>query len=185
MPLGPTLETERLILRPSEAEDFDAFCEMYADEQTMKFLGGVQTPPEVWRTLCLITGAWAIEKASFFSIIEKATGKWIGRLGPWHPNSWPGTEVGWGLIAGATGRGYATEGAAAAMDYAVDILGWTTIVHSISSENVNSIKVAERLGSYFMRRAKAPAPFIGHEWDLYGQTADEWRENRKRFITGA
>ena len=40
--LGPTLETERLYLRPPVKEDFDAFAEMHADEDVMKFLGGVQ-----------------------------------------------------------------------------------------------------------------------------------------------
>ena len=151
----------------------------------MEFLGGVQSPPEVWRSLCMVTGAWAIEGASFFSVIEKSTGKWVGRLGPWHPHQWPGTEIGWGLTREATGKGYATEGAAACMDYAADVPKWDTIIHSISTENVASIKVAERLGSHFMRRAKAPAPFIGHEWDLNGQTAVDWRKNRARIVKRA
>ena len=84
-----------------------------------------------------------------FSIIEKATGNWVGRLGPWRPNGWPGTEIGWGLARSAWGKGYATEGAAAAMDYVVDHLGWTEIIHTILPENTGSIKVAERLGSRY------------------------------------
>ena len=35
------------------------------------------------------------------------------------------------------------------------------------------------------QRAKAPAPFIGHEWDLYGQTAVDWRKNRARIVKRA
>ncbi len=67
-----------------------------ADEASAKFIGGVQPRETVWRTLCVMTWAWTIRVYSMFSVIEKASGKWIGRLGPWQPEGWPGTEVGWG-----------------------------------------------------------------------------------------
>ena len=38
--LGPTLETDRLLLRPPEIADFDAWCEMMADEEAARFVGG-------------------------------------------------------------------------------------------------------------------------------------------------
>lgn len=44
-----------------------------------------------------MVGAWELTGVSMFSIIEKASGKWVGRAGPWQPFAWPGTEVGWGL----------------------------------------------------------------------------------------
>src|SRR5262245_6443819 len=94
---GPTLETERLVLRPPQAEDFSAWVAFSADEETMRHLGGVKSPAEVWRTLCTVAGAWSVTGFSMFSVIEKATGRWIGRVGPWLPEGWPGTEVGWAL----------------------------------------------------------------------------------------
>ena len=33
-----------------------------------------------------------------FSVFEKDSGRWIGRLGPWEPHGWPGKEVGWGIV---------------------------------------------------------------------------------------
>jgi len=57
-------------------------------------------------------------------VIDKASGEWLGRIGPWFPEDWPGTEVGWGLKRSAWGRGYAVEAATAAMDFAFDRLGW-------------------------------------------------------------
>ena len=175
---GPVIETERLVLRPPQAEDFHGFCELMADDSTARFIGGVQPPEAVWRTLCLVTGAWTIRGFSMFSVIEKASGRWIGRLGPWQPEGWPGTEVGWGLLNSAQGKGYAIEGASAAMDYAVDILGWSEIIHCIDEKNAPSIKVAERLGSRFLRKAAAPPPIKDVIWDVYGQTADAWRARR-------
>lgn len=175
----PVLETERLILRPPQSEDFEPWTEFHSDAEVMKFLGGVQGPELTWRSVCAMTGAWTIEGFSMFSLIEKTTGKWVGRLGPWRPNGWPGTEIGWGLARSAWGKGYATEGAAAAMDYVVDHLGWTEIIHTILPENIGSVKVAERLGSRYLRQAPTPPPFEGMLWDVYGQSADEWRARRQ------
>ena len=178
MAIGPTIETERLILRPPLAEDLPAWNAFHADEEVMRHLGGVQGPELTWRSVCGMTGAWTIEGFSMFSIIEKATGDWVGRLGPWRPSGWPGTEIGWGLARAAWGKGYATEGASAAMDYAVDILGWSEVIHTILPENTASVRVAERLGSRFLRKQETPPPFEGMVWDVYGQTGDEWRARR-------
>lgn len=178
---GPVIETERLILRPTALEDFDGFCALMADERTARFIGGVQPPSVVWRAFRAMAGAWTLDGFAMFSVVEKASGRWIGRLGPWSPGGWPGTEVGWGLLLEAQGKGYAVEGAAAAMDFAIDRLGWTDVIHVIDPENVPSQKVAERLGSRDRGRVTLPAPFhesLVHAW---GQTADEWRANRRRL----
>ena len=45
-------------------------------------------------------------------------------MGPWSPEGWPGTEVGWSFLREAGGKGYATEAATAAIDWAFDALGW-------------------------------------------------------------
>src|SRR5215468_9834689 len=108
--LGPTLVTERLVLRPPQAEDFAAWVAFSEDDETMRFIGGKQSRSGAWRSLCIVAGAWTVTGFSMFSVIEKATGRWVGRLGPWQPEGWPGTEVGWGLVREVWGRGYATEG---------------------------------------------------------------------------
>lgn len=176
--IGPTIETGRLILRPPRAEDFEPMCEMMADEETARFIGGVMAPAVVWRSLCSLAGAWTIRGYSMFSVIEKSTGDWIGRLGPWQPEGWPGTEIAYGLTRAAHGKGYAAEGVSAAIDYAVDILGWDEVIHCIDPLNTASIRLAERLGARKLREAQAPAPFSEIRWDIYGQTADEWRGRR-------
>lgn len=82
-----------------------------------------------------------------FSVIEKKSGRWIGRLGPWFPDGWPGTEVGWGLVRDAWGKGYAFEGCVAAIDWVFANLDWTEMVHSIHPDNAASKALAQRLGS--------------------------------------
>jgi len=178
MTLGPTLETDRLILRPPAAEDFEAWAAFSADEETMRHLGGVQPRPVAWRFMSAMTGAWTIRGYSMFSVIEKATGRWVGRLGPWRPEGWPGTEVGWGLSRDAWGKGYATEGAAATIDWAFDVLGWTEVIHTIEPGNAGSQAVARRLGSTVLRQVQMPPPFETTVCDVWGQTREQWRARR-------
>jgi RimJ/RimL family protein N-acetyltransferase len=175
----PLLETDRLILRPPQAEDLDAWAAFAADAEVQRFLGGVQDRAVTWRSLRLMAGAWAVDGFSMFSVIEKSSGRWIGRLGPWCPEGWPGTEVGWGLAREAWGKGYATEGATAAIDWAFDTLGWTEVVHTIVADNVNSQRVAQRLGSTILREDRLPAP-INQATVVWGQSREQWRARRRR-----
>ena len=78
----------------------------------------------------------------------------------------------------AWGKGYATEGATAAIDWAFDTLGWDEVIHTIEPANVNSQKVAERLGSRILRQAVLPAP-MNVAVDCWGQSRAEWLARRR------
>lgn len=176
--LGPTLETARLQLRPPSGEDFDAWADLMADPDASRFIGGPISRTQAWRSICTVTGAWAVRGFSMFSYTEKATGRWIGRGGPWQPEGWPGTEVGWGLVRSAWGKGYATEAATACIDWAFDTLGWDEVIHPIDPANEPSIRVAQRLGSRRLRSARLPPPF-DTTVDIYGQSRAAWRSRAK------
>ena len=178
--LGPTLETERLILRPPVAEDFDAWAAFMADAEAARFIGGQQPRSSAWRGFCSMAGAWAMFGFAMFSVVEKSSGRWVGRLGPWVPEGWPGTEVGWGIVREAWGKGYATEGATAAIDWAFDHLGWTEVIHCIDPQNVASQRVAERLGSKNLGPTRMPAPFKDLPVDAWGQSKHDWKLRQKR-----
>lgn len=176
------VETERLILRPPTLEDFPRWAEFQADPETTRFIGGVKTPAETWRILATVAGAWTLTGVGFFSVIEKSTGLWLGRIGPWKPHGWPGAEVGWSLHPDATGKGYALEAAIASMDYAFDILGWDDVIHTIEHGNTASMRLAQRLGSRNRGRARLPEPFADAVADNWGQTRQEWTANRQTLI---
>ncbi len=181
--LGPTLETARLILRPTALEDFERWCDFMSDPETTRFIGGVQPPALVWRSLMGMAGAWALTGVSMFSVIEKSSGLWIGRLGPWRPEGWPGPEVGWSLHRDAQGKGYALEGVVATMDYAFDILGWDEVIHTIGPENTASARLAARLGSTNRGPGRLPAPYEHERVDVWGQTRKDWSLNRKTLAS--
>ena len=172
---GPVIETDRLILRPLEPQDLEPWVAFMADEEATRYLGGVQSRSQAWRGFMSVAGAWAIEGFAMFSVIEKASGRWVGRLGPWMPAEWPGTEVGWGVVRDCWGRGYATEGATAAIDWAFDRLGWTDVIHCIDPKNAASRSVASRLGSQILRQDHLPPPYDDVEVDIWGQSRDAWR----------
>jgi RimJ/RimL family protein N-acetyltransferase len=169
------LETPRLILRPPRLEDFDAWASFQDDEVATKFVGGTQPRAMAWRSFMCMCGAWSMTGVAMFSVIEKATGAWVGRLGPWNPYGWPEPEVGWGIVREHWGKGYASEGAAAAMDYAFEVLGWTRVIHCIDPQNGASQGVARKLGSKFLYFAKMPPPYEAVPMEAWGQTREEWR----------
>ena len=171
---GPTLETSRLILRPTQAEDFEPWATYMADEAT-RFIGGPQPRSTAWRGFMSMAGSWSILGYGMFSVVEKSTGDWLGRIGPWVPDGWPGTEVGWGLTPAAQGKGYAVEAATASIDWVFDHLGWTDVIHCIDPENTPSQAVARRLGSVDRGPGQMPAPFQDYPIDIWGQTREAWR----------
>jgi len=111
-------------------------------------------------------------------VIERDNGAWVGRIGPHRPEGWPGTEVGWGVAREFAGRGYAHEAAVATMDYAVEMLGWPHVIHTIDPENLPSIRLAERLGSANGGPVTLPEPLGSLRVDAWGQSADAWRARR-------
>lgn len=174
------LETPRLVLRPPRLEDFDAWARFLDDEVAAKFIGGRQVRATAWRIFMGMCGCWHMTGIAMFSVLEKSSGQWVGRLGPWYPEGWPAPEIGWGITREHWGKGYASEGAAAAMDYAFDVLGWQEVIHCVHEDNLASQGVAKKLGSRNLRRVKLPIPFEKEPVDAWGQTRSEWKSNPVR-----
>jgi RimJ/RimL family protein N-acetyltransferase len=145
-----------------------------ADDAT-RFIGGPQPRSTAWRGFMSMAGSWSMLGYGMFSVIEKASGAWIGRIGPWVPDGWPGLEVGWGLVPAAQGKGYAVEAATASIDWVFDHLGWTDVIHCIDPDNTPSQVVAQRLGSLNRGPGRMPAPFQDYPIDIWGQTREAWR----------
>ena len=177
--MQPVIETQRLIMRPPELNDFDAWAGFCADEVSMRFLGGALSRPAAWRNMLTLSGAWLLQGFGYFSVIEKDSGAWVGRVGPWFPEAWPGPEVGWGIIRERAGRGYATEAGAAALDYVFDTLGWKRVIHVIDPDNTPSHGVARRLGSTNLGRVSLPAPLETWPAEAWGQSREDWRRRAR------
>ncbi len=182
-PGGALIETARLRLHALRLEDFEGWAECSADPDMTTYLGGPQPRPVAWRAFMAMAGSWSLRGFAMFSVIEKESGRWAGRVGPWCPDGWPGNEIGWGLARWAEGRGYAFEATVAATDWAFATLGWSDIIHCIDADNRRSQSLARRLGSAPLRRAVLPPP-SGHEVTVWGQTREAWLEGRAQRSAG-
>lgn len=146
---APVLETDRLILRQHRQEDFEPYAAFYAHPTAPRHIGGPRSRQDAWRALGYMIGHWTLRGYGMFALEEKATGAYVGRAGPYFPEGWPEPEIGWTLMLGQTGKGYATEAATRARRWAYDTLGWTTAISLIEPANTSSIRLAERLGATF------------------------------------
>jgi RimJ/RimL family protein N-acetyltransferase len=162
----PTLTTERLILRPFRDDDLDAYAEICADPEVMRYLGDGKplSRADAWRQMAFIVGHWQLKGFGLWAVEEKASGALIGRAGLLHPEGWPGFELGWALARQWWGKGYATEAARAGLRYAFEERDRDHVISLIRPENHLSIRVAERLGE----RLEGEVEFFGGRTLIYG-----------------
>jgi RimJ/RimL family protein N-acetyltransferase len=145
---GLHLETPRLTLRQFVESDLDALAAMYADAESMRFLGtgGTANRQETWRAIGSMLGHWLLRGYGMWAVEERSSGSMVGRVGFIDPEGWPGFELGWMIERSRRGRGYAPEAASVALRYARDVLRKERVISLIRPQNVASIRVAEKIG---------------------------------------
>jgi RimJ/RimL family protein N-acetyltransferase len=152
----PKLCTERLLLRSFSQDDFEAFAEIVSDPEVVRYLddGAPISREDCWRGMALFVGHWHLRGYGWWAVEERGTGRFLGRIGLYNPEGWPGIEIGWLLDRRAWGSGLATEGATAALAYAFDVVHANHVISLIDPRNTRSIRVAEKLGETYERRIR-------------------------------
>ena len=168
----PTLETERLTLRPFREADAAALFELSQDPDVVRYVGDRRAPTlqEAWRAVAGWIGHWALRGYGQWAIEERASGQFIGRAGIINPVDWPGAEVGYLLGREWWGRGYATEAARGAMDWGFREIGFVDLLSLIDPANQASIAVARRLGESL----RGETDLMGNRVLVYGITRAKW-----------
>ncbi len=174
MPL--TLQTERLVLRPLAPDDFEAHAGMMAHPDVASFLTATKQPQPrsaEWRGFATLLGHWTMRGFGMFSVIERGSGAWVGRVGPWMPEGWPGLECGWAIDRAYWGRGYAGEAAIAAIRWIFAVKpGLARIISLIDPGNANSRAVAAKIGERLSGEAFDYSP--GIRLDIWAADRDDW-----------
>jgi len=167
-----TFDTHRLTLRMLRETDFEAYAEMCADQNVMRYIGDGQpmARPLAWRKLALMIGHWALRGYGLWAAEERSSGLFVGYIGFWNPEGWPGFELGWTLRQSFWGRGFATEGAQAALQFAFTELHQSQVISLIHPENAASIRVAQRLGERWVDSTEV----MGQPVSVYRITRGEW-----------
>lgn len=145
----PQLTTDRLLLRAFRPDDFEPYAKMMAHPEVSRHLmdGRPLTRVEAWRQLAMFAGHWVLRGYGLWAVEERATGEFLGRIGCLNPEGFPAFEIAYTLGPWAWGKGYAREGAAAALRYARETLRRPEIVSIIRPANTASIRVATSLGA--------------------------------------
>jgi RimJ/RimL family protein N-acetyltransferase len=171
----PQLQTERLLLRGLGQEDFDAYADFHADPEVVRYLSGSPVSrTDAWRSLAVMLGHWALRGYGMWGVERKSDGAFLGRVGLWNPEGWPGLEVGWTLGREFWGQGYATEAARAAMNFAFVTQDIARLLSVIDVDNLASQRVAERLGE--TRGEQRVIEYQGKSFttDVWSISREEW-----------
>lgn len=145
------VESERLRLLPSDEAYSDRFADLCADPVAMSFISRGRPLPRgvVDEILARTQRMWSEHGFGPWAVLEKATGRWIGRIGLNLLADWPGRdkwEIGYELIPAAWGNGYATEGARRAIRFAWEETPLERIVSVTVPDHLASRRVMEKAG---------------------------------------
>ncbi|MFG5408072.1 GNAT family N-acetyltransferase [Piscinibacter sakaiensis] len=144
------LETPRLRLVRWRDEHRAPFAALNADPEVMRHFPAVLTREQSDRAVDRLAEAHARRGFTFWATELRETGEFIGFVGllvPAHDLPFqPCVEIGWRLARAHWGRGYATEGAQAALDLAFGPLGLAEVVSMAVVANAPSRAVMARLG---------------------------------------
>jgi RimJ/RimL family protein N-acetyltransferase len=183
-PLGDA-ETERLRLSRLRTSDLDELARVFAKSEVWQFpFGRGLTRNETERFLGGQIELWARSGFGLWLATDRKTDQAIGFVGltvpRFMPEILPAVEIGWRLDPEFWGRGYATEGATAALDQAFGTLGLDTVCSLPQTANPRSMRVAERLGMKPGRPVELPGTAVRGPVEVtpFWLTADDWRGAR-------
>ncbi|SMF05199.1 Protein N-acetyltransferase, RimJ/RimL family [Xaviernesmea oryzae] len=142
----PTIETERLLLRPQRMEDWPRYAELMLSDRAL-YMGGPHSLHAAWGMFCHDIAQWALMGHGALMMEHRETGLCLGQVGINAGPLFPEHELGWLVYPEAEGKGYAYEAAKALRDWAFDVRGLKTLVSYIHPDNIRSRRLAERLGA--------------------------------------
>lgn len=144
------LRTERLLLRRWRPEDRKPFAALNADSRVVEYLPAPLARDESDRLADRIESLFAERKFGLWAVEVLQAVPFAGFVGlsvpKFEAHFTPCVEIGWRLAAEHWGRGYATEAARAALDFAFDTLRLPEVVSFTVPENVRSRRVMEKIG---------------------------------------
>jgi RimJ/RimL family protein N-acetyltransferase len=147
------LETERLVIRNWQEDDWLLVRPMSLDPEVMRYIGHYQ-PWSEQETCQFVTNRIADYERygwTMWPLALKETGAFIGYCGFLRRQygEYKGEiEIGYALAKEAWGRGLAAEAGVKILEYGFDVLGFDRVIASARPENAPSIRVMEKMGMH-------------------------------------
>jgi RimJ/RimL family protein N-acetyltransferase len=144
----PILATRRLRLVVPEARHYPDFAALHTDPHTMRYVGeGMPLDRvEAWLQLAMLIGHWQLRGYGTW-MAEDLAGRFVGRVGLFHPDDWDEPELNWMIAPPMRKQGLAAEAARAVLGHAFGTLGLGSVISLIRPGNEASRKVAMKLGA--------------------------------------
>lgn len=167
--------SQRLALRVPSMDDLDALATMWADPETMRFIGrGMPwTREEVAARIERARRTHDEHALCFWTILRQADSAVLGQAGV-VPITFDGPELELGYRLGRAhwGHGYATEAARLARDHAFGTLGVERLVAVTHPENTPSRRVLTKVG---FRETGESDKYYGVRSVRYALESDKWQ----------
>jgi ribosomal-protein-alanine N-acetyltransferase len=182
-----SMETERLIIRNFDSDDWQALQEMIIQYESSEYA----VYDHKWPTSAEeIKGVaeWFAGGDRFLAVCLKETGRFIGFISLNKKGKEDCQEFSLGYVFNFNyhGKGYATEGCRAIIDHAFSRLGADRIMSSTAAANYPSCRLLNRLGmrktgegtaSFWKTEDGKPIEFPSFSFTL---SRDEWLENQQK-----
>lgn len=186
------IKTKRLILRPWNKEDFDPFAKLNADTRVMEYFPSTLSREESDQLAKKIQTKIKEKGWGFWAVSAPGIAEFIGFIGLNDLNKdtfpapfAPAIEIGWRIAFDYWGKGYATEGAKAALEYGFESLKLDEIVSFTAIQNMRSRAVMEKIGMHHNPADDFDNPKLpfGHKLRrdvLYRLEKSQWQKNKAK-----
>jgi ribosomal-protein-alanine N-acetyltransferase len=182
-PIYPLLETPRLLLRPTTADDVRYLHEAFADPETMRFMDfpvarNLADSARYLSTYLFVLPEWH----ATWALVCRETGVTIGFANYHHRENWnQRLEIGFLLHPAFRGRGLMSEALDALLAFCFEELEMERIEVTTQPENDAAIRLIERYGfrcegGPLRRRQRVGDEF--RDLSIYALLRDEWRAPR-------
>ncbi|SEC75960.1 GNAT family N-acetyltransferase [Paenibacillus sp. GP183] len=154
------LETSRLQLRDWEETDLEPFSRLNADEKVMTYFPKTLSTEETNVFYKSIVSEFKECGFGLYAVEVKESKVFIGFIGfhraTFEADFTPCIEIGWRLKKEAWGKGYATEGAEACLQYGFNKLGFIDVYSFTADVNNPSKNVMIKIGMSFVKTFNHP-----------------------------
>ncbi len=169
------LRTPRLILRSWRPDDLPAFAALNADPEVMRYLGNVLSAEQATELADAIQQRFLQRGFGMLPVERRADGAFLGICGINYTHWYLEEEIGWRFARKHWGHGYATESAAAWMEWVFTELNVARLISVADVPNLRSIAVMKRLGMTFDHEADLEEDGEQFRAVVHSITAEQWR----------
>jgi ribosomal-protein-alanine N-acetyltransferase len=144
----PTLETERLRLRPLVPDDAEALHRIQSDPEHMRFYPHPFSREETDEWIVRAQVRYERDGFGLLAVDDRWTGELLGNVGPivQEVDGVDEIELGWSITPARARQGIATEAAIVCRDWVFDVVGADHVISLVRPENEPSAGVARNVG---------------------------------------